>query len=91
MDPRNTISVAKERKQSSSLWDEADRKKALVRFTDSADSLLADCGFGGVYAADPYDAFLILCMLTNDPFAAYSDVMEFAYADADRQETERES
>ncbi len=56
-----------------------DRKEALGLFTDAADGMLARCGFCGIYPADPFDAFLILCMLTCDPPGTYSDVMEDAY------------
>lgn len=75
--------------QSELCGTETDRKKALIRFMDSSDSLLTGCGFGGLYPADPYDAFLSVCMLTDDPFAAYSDIMEYAYTDLNNQETEQ--
>lgn len=61
-----------------------DRKDALLRFLAEADETLTSCGFGEIYAADPFDAFLILCMLTPDPFGAYADVMEAAYAESGR-------
>ena len=57
-----------------------DRKAALKSFADEADELLAGLGFGVLYPADPFDAFLILCMLTADPLGTYSDVMEQAYS-----------
>ncbi len=59
-----------------------DRNAALKRFRHDADALLTGLGFGGLYPADPFDAFLILCMLTDDPLGSYSDVMEAAYSDA---------
>ena len=57
-----------------------DRKAALKSFADEADAMLTGLGFGALYPADPFDAFLILCMLTADPLGTYSDVMEKAYS-----------
>ncbi len=64
---------------SEQLMDMDDRQKALRKFLDTAGGMLTDCGYGEIYAADPFDAFLILCMLTCDPLGTYSDVMETAY------------
>ena len=58
----------------------ADRKAALKGFADETDAMLTGLGFGALYPADPFDAFLILCMLTDDPLGSYSDVMEEAYS-----------
>ncbi len=77
--------------QSNMLRETDNRKTAVFQYTKSADELLADCGFGGMYPVDPFDAFLIFCMLTTDPFAAYTDVMEYAYTNLDEHETERQS
>ena len=52
---------------------------------------LATCGFGGIYAADPFDAFLLLCMLTCDPLGSYSDVMEAAYTQQESLEGGRDA
>ena len=65
-----------------------DRKTALKQFCDEAGSLLNPLGFCGMYSADPFDAFLILCMLTIDPLGSYSDVMEKAYHDSGETEPE---
>ena len=64
---------------SNSLIGLNDRKEAMSRFIQEANGLLSSCGFGGIYPADPFDAFLLLCMLTCDPLGSYSDVMEAAY------------
>ncbi len=70
--------------------DQEDRKGALKTFTDAADEMLARCGFGSIYPADPFDAFLILCTLTCDPPGTYSDVMENAYTRNNLREEEDE-
>ena len=74
--------------RSAGLENLTDRKEALRRFEGAARETLAPCGFGGLYAADPFDAFLILCILTLDPVGTYSDVMETAYQRSGKAETE---
>lgn len=69
---------------SNSLTDVNDRKEAMNHFIRESNRMLASCGFGGIYAADPFDAFLLLCILSCDPLGSYSDVMEAAYT---RQES----
>ncbi|MBR4459461.1 MAG: hypothetical protein IKS31_10940 [Clostridia bacterium] len=73
--------------QSRRLLDCADRKEALQRYIASANEILTGCGFGGIYPADPFDALLILCMLSCDPLGTYSDVMEKVYAADQAEET----
>ena len=70
--------------------DAENRRAVLDDFISGADRMLAGCGFGGIYAADPFDAFLILCVLTCDPPGTYSDVMEAAYTNEDPVETEND-
>lgn len=70
--------------------DAENRRAVLDGFISGADKMLAGCGFGGIYAADPFDAFLILCVLTCDPLGTYSDVMEAAYTKEDPVETEND-
>lgn len=57
-----------------------DRVRMLKDYTDSADALLADCGFGGMMPTDPHDAFLMMCAVSVSPLGTYSDIMEKAYA-----------
>ncbi len=74
--------------ESSRLNGEEDGKAVLRRFIDSSNQLLTDCGFGEIYPVDPFDAFLMLCMLTYDPFVTYFDVMENAWTTAGGKEEE---
>ena len=76
---------------SHSLIDVNDRKEAMNRFIQESNGMLASCGFGGISAADPFDAFLLLCMLTCDPLGSYSDVMEAAYTQQESLEGGRDA
>lgn len=49
-------------------------------FLQDMNHILTDCGFGRMYAADPYESFILMCLLSEDPLTAYSDVVEMSYA-----------
>ena len=42
------------------------------------DGLLAECGFEPLYPADPYDCFILICILSVDPMGTYADVLELS-------------
>ncbi len=48
-------------------------------FTDATNAILEDCGMGCLYAANPYECFLLMCILSDDPLGTYADVWEMAY------------
>ena len=48
-------------------------------FQDSMNRILTDCGFGKMYYANPYEAFILMCVASISPLDAYADVMEQAY------------
>lgn len=55
-------------------------KERLGGFLDEANALLRECGMNGVYAADPYEAFVMICTLSDCPLAVFNDVWELSYA-----------
>ena len=48
-------------------------------FMDETDEILDRCGMGKLYVANPYEAFLMICMLSDYPLGTYADVWEFSY------------
>ena len=48
-------------------------------FTEQTNLVLDRCGMGKLYAANPYEAFLMICMLTDYPLGTYADVWEMSY------------
>ena len=40
--------------------------------------MLAECGYGPMYAADPYECFLMMAMASADPMDTFLSVMEKA-------------
>ena len=52
------------------------RYQIFVRETNET---LQQCGFGPLYTADPYECFILMCLLSVDPLGTYSDVLELSY------------
>jgi hypothetical protein len=49
---------------------------------DSTNHILLECGMGELYPANPYECFLMMCMVSDGPLATYADVWELSYAEA---------
>lgn len=54
-------------------------KARYLRFVDSTNEILEECGMGELYVANPYECFVLMCMLADDPLGTYADVWEMAY------------
>lgn len=54
-------------------------KDRLLRFVDEANALLTGLNLWEIYPVNPYESFLLLCLLTEDPLCAYNDVWELSY------------
>ena len=54
-------------------------KDRYLSFLREANRTLEECGFGPVYVANPYECFLLLCLLAGDPLGTYADVWELSY------------
>lgn len=50
-----------------------------LQYIDEIDSILNDCGMMGIYPVNPYEAFVLMCLITDYPLAAYSDVLEKSF------------
>ena len=48
-------------------------------FVEQTNQILDRCGMGDLYDANPYDAFLKICMLSDYPLGTYADVWGMAY------------
>ena len=49
------------------------------KFVEETNEMLNECSMGELYIANPYDAFLQLCMLTEVPLATYDSVIEKSF------------
>ena len=67
------------------IWSRSEmqnQQKRYIAFAEDTNRLLLDSGFGELYAALPYERFLMMCMLTDDPLQTYTDVWERSYQTA---------
>ena len=53
-----------------------DRYNAFILSSNQA---LKDSDMDPLYAANPYESFLMMCMLTDDPLGSFADVWEMSY------------
>ena len=51
----------------------------LIKYIDAANSVLARCGMIAIYPVNPYESFLLMCLLAETPLAVYNDVWEMSY------------
>ncbi len=48
-------------------------------FIDSTNAILEKCFLGPLYIANPYECFVLMCILSEDPLGTYADVWELSY------------
>ncbi len=48
-------------------------------FIDSMNAILEKCFLGPLYIANPYECFVLMCILSDDPLGTYADVWELSY------------
>ena len=53
-------------------------------FIDSTTRMLDNCGMGPLYIANPYECFILMCLLSEDPLGTYADVLEMSYQSAEK-------
>ena len=56
-------------------------------FIHEAQGILADCGMGEIYIVNPYECFLLMCLLTDCPLAVFSEIWEKSYETTEEEET----
>jgi len=57
----------------------SNNQKRFNDFLDSTNKILEECSMGELYAANPYECFLLMCILSDAPFFVYSDVLEKSF------------
>lgn len=50
-----------------------------MRFIDEINEILRRCGMMDIYPVNPYESFILMCLLTDYPLATYSEVWEQSY------------
>lgn len=54
-------------------------KTRYIRFIDETNLILNECSMGEIYVANPYECFLLMCILSEWPLASYADVLEKSF------------
>ena len=63
--------------------EDEDPKARCLLFIDRINHVLAECGMQAIYPANPYEAFILMCLLTDMPMLTYYDVWERSYEEAE--------
>lgn len=63
--------------QKLSIYPEA--KKRFTQFLESTNTILNKCFMGNLYIQNPYECFILMCILSVDPLGTYSDVWELSF------------
>ena len=48
-------------------------------FLNRIQKILKDCGMGEIYIVNPYECFILMCLLTDCPMAVFSEIWEMSY------------
>lgn len=51
-----------------------------MRYIDEINGILGRCGMMDIYPVNPYEAFVLMCLLSDYPLATYAEVWEQSYA-----------
>lgn len=54
-------------------------KTRYMKFYDSTNEILERCFLGKLYIQNPYECFVLMCILSDDPLGTYADVWELSY------------
>ena len=54
-------------------------KARYVSFVESTNQILSRCFLGELYISNPYECFVLMCILSDDPMGTYADVWELSY------------
>lgn len=57
----------------------ANAKQRYIQFLDSTNEILETCFMGKLYIQNPYECFVLMCILSEDPLGTYADVWELSY------------
>ena len=57
--------------------------KRYSAFIDSTNEVLEKSDMGPIYPVNPYESFIMMCILSDDPIGTFSDVWELSYSGAE--------
>ena len=54
-----------------------------LQYIDEINGILVRCQMLGIYPANPYEAFVLMCIVTDDPMDVYAQVWEMSFEERD--------
>ena len=66
--------------------DDADPFDRYKHFLHETQQVLLGCGMGEIYIVNPYECFILMCLLTDCPMAVFSEIWERSYVEGEMQE-----
>ena len=54
-------------------------KARYLKFHESMNVILEKCFLGKLYVQNPYECFVLMCILSDEPLGTYADVWELSY------------
>ncbi|MBR6307649.1 MAG: hypothetical protein IKR39_03490 [Lachnospiraceae bacterium] len=54
-------------------------RERYTEFTDSTDRMLENCFLNSLIVQNPYECFVLMCIVSDDPLGTYADVWEMSY------------
>lgn len=54
-------------------------KERYERFLQEIQRILKACSMGEIYLVNPYESFVLMCLLTDCPLAVFSEIWEMSY------------
>lgn len=64
---------------SQSLNELPNSKQRYSKFIESTNKILTECYMSELYVSNPYECFVLMCILSDDPLGTYADVIELSY------------
>lgn len=59
--------------------EDADAKERYRFFRREIQQILKECSMGELYIVNPYECFILMCLLTDCPLAVFSEIWEMSY------------
>ena len=56
-----------------------DKKKRYLWFVKNTNDILRRCSMGDLLVSNPYECFVQMCVLSDEPLSTYADVWELSY------------
>ncbi|MCR4615399.1 MAG: hypothetical protein K5756_04545 [Clostridiales bacterium] len=60
--------------------DEPNKNKRYLDFVNNTNQILTECYMGEMNVKNPYECFLMMCVLSDCPMGTYSDVLEMSFS-----------